>query len=170
MITFRALCTVVLVAVGATSSWAVVETSCPAPCKKPPSTNVFVRELNGNFDAAGLIAPLTATLAHGKKHSVLRIDVMLLSTLTNNARGLFETVSVNSTSLAQQPIQACPTDQPCVLTATYWLELDAAEAASPGMFFKGPLQVNVSGGVININAGIGNHYEATLAVQLLKAN
>jgi len=170
----HAMWIVLLIGLTATSGEATTESSCPAPCKKLPSANIFVREPAGTLDIAGNIAPLSGQVARGKKHTVLRVDVTLQLTTNNGVTGIYQAVSVNGVNLGgiggTEATQACPAaNATCALTVTYWLALDAAEADHPGVFIKHPLVVTFSGGSFNV-AGAGNAYHATLAAQLLKSN
>ena len=97
---------------------------------------------------SGFPTLLTATIAKGKKKKVLAIEASLAS--GSGALGVLElSVEVNGVAV-EGPIvnQSCAVSvQHCTVVGTWWLDVDAAEAASPGTFVKQPLVVTLQGGV-----------------------
>lgn len=97
---------------------------------------------------SGFPTLLTATIAKGKKKKVLAIEASLAS--GSGALGVLElSVEVNGVAV-EGPIvnQSCAVGvQHCTVVGTWWLDVDAAEAASPGTFVKQPLAVTLQGGV-----------------------
>jgi hypothetical protein len=96
---------------------------------------------------SGLPTLLTATIAKGKKKKVLAIEASLVT--SSGAVGTLELAAeVNGVAPEGQSVnQACTAGtQHCTLVGTWWLDLDAAEAANPGTFLKQPLDVTLKGG------------------------
>jgi hypothetical protein len=99
---------------------------------------------------------LTATISKGVKKHVLEIDVSAVLTGGPVEVGALTLApTVNGLSIAE------PTDggttvsaiticvygpEGCSLSLQYWVDLDAAEAANPGMFIKQPLVIDVKAG------------------------
>lgn len=113
---------------------------------------------------------LTATIEKGKKKTVLEI-VTTLSATPAAPVTLASNVTVNG--IQAQPglwtvAQDCSANAAlgCQLTDVRWIDVDAAEAANPGMFVGQPLVVNFTGGAFM--AGIGSNSAATLAVRVQK--
>ena len=132
-----------------------------------------MRETNGTLDAAGSIAPLAGTLAKGAKKSILRVEA-----LVNHLHGGTGTtgvlhVAVNGVLLengfgggfTDGTVLSC-TGQVCLTTGTFWLDLDAAETANPGMFVGQPLSIVLTYTTQAANAG--SSYAASFSVQVSK--
>lgn len=97
---------------------------------------------------SGLPTLLTATIAKGKKKKVLAIEASLVT--SSGALGTLElAVEVNGVAPEGQAVnQPCAVaTQHCTAVGTWWLDIDAAEAANPGAFVKQPLEVTLKGGV-----------------------
>jgi hypothetical protein len=108
---------------------------------------------------------LTASIKKGKKKNVLVIEAMLTSTpmppdaingvLTTNMRPTVNGVDVEpgkvSTSMSSLrcgfPVDLSPhgIGNTCTHTTLWWLDLDAAQLASPGSFIGKPLNVELFG-------------------------
>lgn len=92
---------------------------------------------------------LTATIAKGKKKKVLAIEASL--TTNTGAAGVLEIRPfVNNFATEGQAVQVvCVPSLPhCTVSGTWWLDIDAAEVASPGLYVKQPLVVVLQGGVL----------------------
>jgi hypothetical protein len=97
---------------------------------------------------SGFPTLLTATLAKGKKKKVLAIEASLVT--GSGAVGILELrANVNGVAVEGGEVnQSCIASVPhCTLVATWWLDVDVAEAANPGMFVKQALAVELEGGV-----------------------
>src|SRR5262245_25239871 len=95
--------------------------------------------------------PVTvATLAieKGKKKRVLEVDATIVET-SNVATGIGLIVEVNGvamepTGATYQVIEGCSASLiNCTVQGTYWLDLDQAEAANPGVFINQPLVITL---------------------------
>jgi hypothetical protein len=129
---------------------AIVADTAHAASTSPGKTAVYAST------AAAVItdppAPvLTATIAKGKKKRVLEVDLSAIVTggpsgagkLTLvpivNGLAIMEPVDTGSTVASRLVCGSAP--EGCSLSAQYWLDLDAAEAAHPGVFIKQPLVI-----------------------------
>ncbi len=102
-------------------------------------------------------APLTATIAKGQKKTVLAIAATLRDS-GPPGRCLGLQVSVNSVLAESGPASAMPitvtdcggcggaAESFCSVTGTWWLDVDAAETANPGMFVGQPLSITLAYG------------------------
>jgi hypothetical protein len=61
-------------------------------------------------------------------------------------------------NLSARALQSCGSGLVCAMVGTWWLDLDAAEAANPGMFIGEPL-------LIELNAGSSNPTVATASLR-----
>ena len=98
-----------------------------------------------------LATVLIATIAKGKKKRVLEVE--LAATLTGNVpfAGLMTMRPIVNGLQLMEPTNAGSTEpttvycgtpsNACPLSYEFWLDLDAAEAAHPGMFIKQPLVI-----------------------------
>ena len=125
-----------------------------------PGTNVALASVNQFTDSF----TIQATIAKGKKRNVLIINTEA-NVFLAQAGGycLGATLAVNGFyQLAQPPAgQGVACGQcnynACVIHGTYWLDIDAAEAAHPGMFYGVPITVSHSGTPNNVaNTSTGN--------------
>lgn len=141
-----------------------------APVTDSPGKNsVHVTESN-SLNPTGDIVPLTGTIAKGKKKSVVEIQVTLAVTANASVPALYFTPGINGFSInpAGNTMQCVSgATYPCVFTATYWADLDALEAANPGMFAGQPLLIRVTGGNY-LATGSGIPYTATLTARMAK--
>ncbi len=112
--------------------------------------------------AGGSVPLLVATIAKGKKKTVLKVEAMYTdgpydpSPTTTRVLGLEVTVNgvrVNPSTggvPAQGVVSDCgfaaPPPTTCTAIGTWWLDIDAAETANPGMFVNQPLTVTLAGG------------------------
>jgi hypothetical protein len=129
-------------------SWAVYESTCPLPCVSPPKERVFVRETSGTIQPGDTTGYLVGFLAKGKTKRVLRIDATVnVSTGVGGAGVMDVNVSVNGVTIEGGALfgfdnaVTCQAQEFCAFTGTYWLDLDAAEAANPGTFINQPLGI-----------------------------
>ena len=93
---------------------------------------------------------LTATIAKGKKKYVLVVEATLSTGLSLSSSYLYLRTDVNGWEIeplgdgSSEVLTDC--NGPCTLTASWWLDLDVAEAAQPGLFINQPLTVTLRGG------------------------
>jgi hypothetical protein len=123
----------------------------------PPAFAASTSPGKSSAFASGSLSPLganpttllTATIAKGRKRRVLAIEATVGT--ESGAAGVLEMRPLVNDVAADGPIVsvACqPTLVHCSMTGTWWLDLDAAEAANPGVFVKQPLEVRLVGGTL----------------------
>ena len=99
---------------------------------------------------AGVTPLLTATIVKGKKKNVLVVEAMLSTGASLSSSYLYLRTDVNGYEI--EPLSGGSSQVRtdcngfCTLTAAWWLDLDAAEAAHPGVFINQPLTVTLRGG------------------------
>jgi len=107
----------------------------------------------------------SAALDKGRPHSCLVVEASLTNVGAATPRVELMQATVNGIALAPDvaPILNCP-KQPCSLTSHFWLDLDAAEAASPGLLINKPLAIalNVSELTGDGDTGVNGSFTATL--------
>ncbi len=111
-------------------------------------------DFNGDGDIPQSVTTLlTATIVKGKKKHVLMVEATLSTGSSLCSSYLYMRTEVNGV-LPMEPrgggghdevLQPCNSG-PATLTGTWWLDLDAAEAAHPGVFIGQPLTVKLLGG------------------------
>ena len=88
---------------------------------------------------------LTASIVKGKKKSVLVVEATL-SAGGGVSGTLALAVDVNGVEAEPHNFVSQGCSGACAVTGTWWLDLDAAELANPGVFIKQPLTVTLKGG------------------------
>ena len=111
---------------------------------------------------------LTASLVKGKKKRVVAIEATLAT--NSGASGVLHLLPTVNGVAVQGTIVNEPCDPSlvhCAATGTWWLDVDAAEAANPGLFVGELLEVELVGGVL---AGGDSDASgtATLSVRMVK--
>ena len=118
----------------------------------PGKASVFVsvsREgPSPNFETVCSEIPVAGTISKGRKHSVLRLDASLRDFNFSGCTppwGQNLLASVNGVPFNGLWIGNSTTCNggTCSVTITNWLDIDAAEATSPGMFVGKPLNISV---------------------------
>lgn len=170
-----ALSTTALCAVGLGALCLTWATSALADTTSPGKNAVFVSASNLSLPTSGTATLLTGQITKGKKKTVLAIEAMLTSigqfsgprtdTISPTVNGI--TVEPASSALA---LVNCPTISStsfaCTVTGTWWLDIDAAEAAHAGMFVGQPLNITLTGSEIG---GVGDSgLIATLTARVQK--
>ena len=115
----------------------------------PGKTAVYVSAIGAALDnGAGF--NISGTIQKGKKKRVLEVDLMATDgTGANPAVGVLPTVN----GVAMEPngsffaVADCNAGYICTVSSHWWIDLDAAETANPGMFINQPL--NIVGNVIS---------------------
>jgi hypothetical protein len=142
----------------------------------PGKKSVFVAEEDGVSENFGDIVELTGTIAKaGTGILAIETQLTMFSDATNGTTGIYSQILINGNSLAPftHPFSApgpevnCGTGHSeCTITATHWVDLDAAEAAFPGSVKGLPLTVTMRGGVL---AGPGSlPYRASFSARTQK--
>jgi hypothetical protein len=140
--------TVLLALVSPVSAVVVDEDLTTSPGKEA----VFFSRLEW-WSPAGLFE-LSGVISKGKAHSVVRVDATYLTELGVAGPNVCPTqpttirisATVNGRRMTGWPGMSCPANAyDCSVSGTLWLDLDAAEAAQPGLFKGQPLTITVSG-------------------------
>ena len=123
----------------------------------------------GTLNSGGSIATTGAQLAKGKAKRILQMQLTLSLSDSSAVPSVFVIVSVNGVrTLPGIMHQQCPaTSSRCTMTGTFWMDIDAMEAAHPDEFVGEPLDIVVDGGN-DVFGGSGLFYEVTLSAQLVK--
>ena len=156
----------------ASPALATPQSSCPAPCVKPPRYGIFVREPSGSLDANAKITPLTGTLLKGAHHTVVRVDATVTVEAGGPASsGIFFSVLLNNHHAGPDYSghgTACADTHPyCTLNMSLWFDIDQLEATYPGTFVGQPLTVALQGGALT-GGDSGSTYWATFDAQVVK--
>jgi len=160
----RALAAAVLLLLPALSHAAPVTTS-------PGKTSVFVSE-TAVLDGIGDIPQITAQILKAKAHQVLRLDVTIIVDGSPLVAGMYTRAQVNGLDMnpgALLPTSQCDTTSilRCSVTGTYWLDIDTAEAGTPGAFVGQPLNIAVIGGNKAASGG-GLPCTSSVSAQMVK--
>jgi len=117
---------------------------------------------------------LAGIIEKGKPKRVIAIEATLNTALSSNLDDLCLKAEVNG--VQAQPFSSptffgtrasCNAGETCSLAASFWLDLDAAEAANPGVFKKQPLNIRLLGGD-DLNNGSGAFYAVTMTARMEK--
>jgi hypothetical protein len=165
----RILCAVGLAALCLT--WA---TSTLADGTTSPGTNsVFVSASGLSLPVGGMPTTLlSGQIKKGKTKTVLAIEAMLTKIATGAQSGV---VAIHPTvnGFAVEPSSGGVTfpakadcSGVCLMTGTWWIDIDAAETAHPGMFVNQPLNVVLVG--VESTAISDSALAATLTARLQK--
>ena len=132
----------------------------------PGKTSVYATEENVALSGATVVA-VSVVLQKGKKKRVLEVEGRL-DKASIDGEPLVARVTVNGVrmeppdpffaSLSARASQSCGSGLVCSMVGTWWLDLDAAEAANPGTFIGEPL-------LIELNAGSSNPTVATASLR-----
>ncbi len=156
---------------GASSASALNDTqerSCDPNClTKPPKEALFIRS-TGDLDANGGSPQIDGLLAKGQKKTVIRVDLTYEWFSTNNQ---FRALTVKANNkfpvnfLVLNHLSSCGPGS-CVVSATYYFDVDVQEATYPGEFVGQPVTISLMPS--NKVADAGSFYNATLAIQVAK--
>lgn len=116
---------------------------------------------------------LTATILKGRSKRALVIEAMVVD---RSSALIFLRMGPSVNGVAVKPFAntAVPCDPSngitaCTASGVWWLDLDAAEAANPGVFIGQPLVVTLVGGDVITADGPGpGPYDASLVVRMIK--
>lgn len=111
----------------------------------PGENSVYVSQLNASIEHSG--TPINGTIARGKSKAVLEVDVSVTD-LSGINRAVAARVTVNGVSLEPSSgfdaVANCSGGFFCTLGSQWWLDLDAAETAHPGLFRGKALNISAS--------------------------
>jgi len=153
-------------------AWAAGTTS-------PGSNSVFVSASNLTL-LTGSTSLLTGTITKGKRKTVVAVEGMLtgigssagprVEEIWPTINGIVVEPKFKSTPDPDTAQVNCPTITSssgfCTTTGTWWLDIDAAEAANPGMFIGKALNITLMGAEVKGNGD--NGLEATLTARVQK--
>jgi hypothetical protein len=116
-----------------------------------PGKSAVYRSQSGVPVTTSFTQLISATIQKGKKKRVLDVDLTLID--TGSSAGFIGVGPViNGLALVMEPtathlqLADCPgTTNRCTATGQFWLDLDAAEAAHPGVFINQPLVIELWG-------------------------
>jgi hypothetical protein len=145
-----------------------------------PGKNAAFEASTGN-PLTVYLPKLTATIEKGKKRTVLAIEAGYTDgpyAPIYGVRALGLGVTVNGIAIQPNPAAAeqnvidCGlTDTApaaCTIVGTFWLDIDAAELANPGVFVGQPLSIVMSAGHVGGGPPPPNPMDATLSVRVQK--
>lgn len=112
---------------------------------------------------------LTATITRGKAHFMLFIQGSLGYNGTDGyVIGVVPTVNGWGVEPSARSVAYCTNGLCDSASGSWWLDLDAAEAAHPGVFIGQPLLIRLIGGEISASIDSNGEWNASLGVQMLK--
>lgn len=112
---------------------------------------------------------LTATVRRGKNRRMLFIQGSLDYNGTDGSViGVVPTVNGIAVEPFARAVAYCTNGLCDTAAGSWWLDVDAAEAAHPGEFVGKPLLVRLIGGEISSSADTDGVWNASLSVQMLK--
>lgn len=107
----------------------------------------------------GPVPAATVQILKGKKKRVLEVDITGIVTTSVAGQAMGVIARLNGLSLFEpnfgnfQVEHGCVVGTNCTVQGRFWLDLDAAEAANPGMIIGQPLNVEVQQAVISSTPG-----------------
>ena len=142
-----------------------------APVTTSPGKSSVSVSNSGNLDGVGNTVVLHGQIAKGKAKTVLQINATVTVGSSANLAGVYLAAGVNlADPLPANYIESqCDTAsiRQCTESATFWLDIDAAETASPGGFVGQPLNIAVAGGnAANDATALG--YSISFSAQVMK--
>jgi hypothetical protein len=168
--TARTLTVLGTTALLSTAALATVESSCPAPCSIPPRTTLFVRDAGGSMPAGNEVI-LNGTLLKGVRKTVLRVEATITMLVSDpNITRLTIAAALNNLGPALGEAQTlCDSNkaQFCTATGSFWFDVDALEAAHPGLFLGQPLNIQIVGTPGGASA-TGALYTVSFSAQVVK--
>ena len=116
----------------------------------PGRTAVYVDKSGVPITLSPQSAGVTGTIIKGKRGHVLEIDLTLIaSNAESNALGVFPHVNGFTDVVHPKPsffqwqLMQCTGFQNCTVSGHFWVDLDAAETAHPGMFIQRNLVIEL---------------------------
>ena len=150
-----------------------------------PGKNSAFEASTGNPLTAAGTTQLTATIEKGKKKTVIAVEATYgdgpYIPTSVQKRALAMNVTVNGVTMHPDPAAsyqyvidcgwAMGSGPPaaCFTTGTFWLDIDAAELANPGVFVGQPLSIVLTAGDVAASPLIGvTPMDASLSVRVTK--
>jgi hypothetical protein len=131
--------------------------------------NAVVIESSSFPDNGNQITFGSTTLGKGKKGRILRVDLRvefadIMAFTTNGSAAVYVNGMLLAVSYGAGG-SGCGMASTCNVEGSGWLDLDAAEQASPGVFVGQPLEIEVRG---SVNSQIQAQVDVSLLAQLLR--
>jgi hypothetical protein len=134
-------------------------TSAVADSTTSPGKSAAYSSVNGVTLSTGFPVMTSVTIEKGKKKRVLEVTIMALNNDSTagslgvrpvvNGQLMMEPLAGGSTSKAVST--TCnPSYINCTVVGDWWLDLDQAEAAFPGLFINAPLTIDAT-----VGTGVG---------------
>jgi hypothetical protein len=145
----------------------------PAAAQSSTGKQAAFASANGvtlNDGDTGVAPLLTVELLKGKKRSAVAVEGAMQVDVSSPSLPSLE-VHVNGVP-ANGPTVAVDCKyvavQRCTLAGSWWLDLDVAEGANPGVFVGKPLTVELIGGANTYSPPISGIADVTLTARLVK--
>lgn len=121
----------------------------------PGKNAAYVSDSSVALTTAGYTSVASVTLNKGKKKRVVEVDVVL-EDKNFQASSVSGYATINGLQmepdLADVPVTPCNTAFiNCTLSVQFWADIDALEAANPGVFVGQPLVIDVLGKTTGVN-------------------
>ena len=137
-----------------------------------PGKQSAMTSMNFTMADDDVATPLSAEIVRGKEHNRLIVHLWVRLVSAHNADSVFwdnivrvNGVSVEPTGGGTHQEEVCSPS--CSRGATFWLDLDAAEAAHPHQFLGRPLDVTVVFEANTSPPGGAGSFTADLVVQMV---
>jgi hypothetical protein len=155
-----------LVLLATVLSLALATSPAHAQVTSGPSKNAVYAWDNATF--AGFIADVDATITKGKAHRVLEVEGMAYTVGGCTGDHVAVYPIVNGWAMYGHDLYLEPTVGGTFRSAsgTWWLDLDAADAQSPGKFINKPLDITLRAN--SANCPNGATFEGSLRARLVK--
>jgi hypothetical protein len=142
-----------------------------APVTTSPGKNAVHSAESNVLNGSGDIVTLTGTIEKGKKKTVLEIEASVSVAGSASLNAVYVSATINGYFPANPYFSTTHCNsanaQLCTITQTFWLDIDAAEAANVGAYVGQPLNIIVAGGN-QAFAGAGLNYNASFTARVVK--
>jgi hypothetical protein len=135
-----------------------------------PGKNAVSITASGTLDGVGDITPITAQILKGKAKSVIEMQASISVEGNPSLSSIYLAPSINGTPMTpvgQSSQCNSGSSSECAFTDTFWMDIDAAEAITPGSFVGQPLTIHMTAGNSSIG-GSGLDYTATFTARMGK--
>lgn len=114
-----------------------------------PGKTAVHAQATGNLNTVGDITTMTGQILKGKAKSVVEINATISIMPSSNLPGAYLRARINGINAnhgnTYSQCQQVSSDR-CLITATFWADIDALETANPGSFVGQPLDIEIAGG------------------------
>ena len=144
---------------------------CSLAVTTSPGKNAVSVSETGTLNGNGDILPLAGQILKGKAKTVVEVQATISVQGNASLPAVYLTANVNGIPINPGYFRTSQCDtgsvQNCSFTQTFWIEIDAAELISPGLFVGVPLDITLPAGNVNF-AGSGLPYTATFTARVGK--